>query len=112
MDTLIIKSLNVATKIGVYDWEQRINQQLLIDITIPGNFREYQDILQDALDYDALCQTVTEFVQSNAFALIETVANKVAELIQQQFNVSTLTIGVSKPQAIKNAAMVQVIINR
>lgn len=112
MDTLNIKSLSVSTKIGVYSWEQRINQQLLIDITIPADFSSCEDNLANTIDYAALCQMVTEFVQAQSFQLIESVANKVADLIQQEFKVINLTIAVSKPHAVKNAGTIQVVINR
>lgn len=112
MDTLNIKSLNVTTKIGVHAWEQRINQQLLIDITIPGDFSFCEDNLVNTLDYDALCHTVTEFVQSTSFKLIESVANSIAHLIKQEFKVTKVIVTVSKPHAIKNAHAIQVTVTR
>ena len=112
MDTLNIKALNVTTKIGVHAWEQRINQQLLIDITIPADFSKCQDDLANTIDYDSLCQAVTEFVQSKSFQLIETVADDVARLIQQEFKITKITVAVSKPHAIKNAGTIQVIVDR
>ena len=112
MDTLHIKALNVATKIGVHAWEQRINQQLLIDITIPTDFSSCEDNLANTIDYDVLCQTVTKFVESQSFQLIESVANDVARLIQQEFKVKKITITVSKPHAVKNAGTIQVTVDR
>lgn len=112
MDTLNIRALNVATKIGVHAWEQRIDQQLLIDITIPADFSACQDNLANTIDYDALCRSVTEFVQSTSFQLIESVADNVALLIKQQFKVTQVTVAVSKPHAIKNAGTIQVIVSR
>lgn len=112
MDTLNIKALNVATKIGVHQWEQHINQQLLIDITIPSDFSVCGDDLANTIDYDALCTMITEFVESKSFKLIESVADEVAHLIKQQFKIAQVTVAVSKPHAIKNAGMVQVTVNR
>ena len=112
MDVLKITALSVHTKIGVYDWEQKINQQLLIDISIPADFSSCEDHLSNTLDYDVLCQTVTEYVESNSFNLIETVAENVAQLIKNQFKVVQLTVAVSKPHAIKNAGGIQVIVTR
>ena len=111
-DCLIISALSVNTQIGVHAWEQRITQKLLIDINIPSDFSACEDVLAQTIDYAALCQLVTEFVESNAFQLIETVANKVAELIQTEFKVEALTIKVSKPHAVKNAGMIQVVVNK
>ena len=112
MDLLQISALSVMTKIGVHAWEQKILQQLSIDLSIGTDFRECQDKLENTLDYDKLCQTITEFVSSNSFALIETVAEEIARLIKTNFKVEELSVTVHKPQAIKNAKSVSVTIKR
>jgi 7,8-dihydroneopterin aldolase/epimerase/oxygenase len=111
-DALHITALNVATQIGVHAWEQRIKQTLLIDIIIPSDFSACDEDLSKTIDYDALCKLVTQYVESKSFQLIETVANKVAELIQETFKVTVLTVKVSKPHAVKNAGMIQVVVCR
>jgi dihydroneopterin aldolase len=112
VDTLQIKNLKANTRIGVYAWEQHINQQLLIDISIDTDLSSCQEDLNKTIDYAALCETVTHFVESKAFQLLETVANEVAQFIQENFKVAQLTVGVSKPHAIKNADNIQVIVRR
>lgn len=111
-DTLVISGLTIATRIGVHEWEQRIDQKLLIDISIPVDLSICNNELSNTIDYDALCQCVTAFVESNAFTLIETVAEQIAALIKERFNVMQLKVSVSKPNAIKNAANVCVTIIR
>lgn len=111
-DALHITALNVSTQIGVHAWEQRIKQTLLIDLIIPSNFSACEDDLSKTIDYDALCQQVTQCVESQSFQLIETVANTVAKLLQDEFKVSELTVKVSKPHAVKNAGMIQVVVHR
>lgn len=112
MDTLKINSLSVHTKIGIYEWEQRINQNLILNITIPFDFSRCEDKIEDTIDYDAVCQLITEYVESKSFQLIETVANEIATLIKQHFNVNSVTVSVSKPHAIKNAGPIEVIVSR
>ncbi|QMT61015.1 dihydroneopterin aldolase [Legionella sp. PC997] len=112
MDTLNIKALNVSTKIGVYAWEQRINQQLKIDISIDMDFSACREDLTKTIDYQAVCESVTHYVESKSFQLIETVANEVADLIKKEFLVTQITVGISKPHAIKNAENIQVIVRR
>ena len=112
MDQLTISSLSVFTKIGVHKWEQAINQRLLIDITVPTDVSHCHDDLTNTIDYDKLCQLVTTYVESNQFALIETVADQVAQLIKNEFAIQSLTVQVAKPQAIKNAANVAITVNR
>jgi dihydroneopterin aldolase len=112
MDTLYIQALNVSTTIGVHEWEQRIKQQLLIDISIPSDFSKCEDNLTNTVDYDALCQKVTYFVESQFFQLIESVAHHVAQFIQEEFKVTQLTVAVTKPHAVKNAGIIKVVVNR
>ncbi|KTC86067.1 MULTISPECIES: dihydroneopterin aldolase [Legionella] len=112
MDYLDIKGLTIATRIGVYAWEQQISQRLVLDITIPANFSACEDKIDQTIDYSTLCQLITDFVESNAFQLIETVANQVAQLIKKEFNLEQVTVSVSKPHAIKNASDVRVTVTR
>lgn len=112
MDKLDISKLSVSTKIGVHAWEQCVKQQLLIDISFPIDIANCQDELTHTIDYDQVCQQVTTYVESNQFALIETVANQVAKLIQDRFAVSQLTVCVAKPHAVKNAANIAVTVSR
>jgi 7,8-dihydroneopterin aldolase/epimerase/oxygenase len=108
MDYLRIEGLRIETRIGIHDWEKKINQVLLLDIEIPSDFSQTNDTLKNAIDYDALCQHVTELVESNAFNLIETVAHLVLASIQKTFKIKALTIRVSKPHAISNAKNISV----
>ncbi len=112
MDELIIERLSVSTHIGVHAWEQKIKQQLLLDISIPSDFSHGIDDLSHTLDYDALCKAVTVFVENNSFQLIEYVAHQVALLIKEQFNVGQLTVAVNKPHAVANAGAIKVRVTR
>ncbi len=112
IDTLRISALTINTRIGVHAWEQRISQKLLLDISIPVDLSTCNNDLANTIDYDALCQSVTEFVESNAFTLIETVADQVARLIKDTFKVEQLTVTVCKPGAVRNAGNICVTINR
>lgn len=112
IDTLHISGLSVSARIGVHEWEQRIAQKLLLDIRIPVDLSTCNNQLANTIDYDALCQCVTTFVESNAYTLIETVAEHVAKLIKETFNVAQLTVTVCKPNAIKNAGNVCIMVSR
>lgn len=115
MNILRIEALRTTTRIGVHAWEQRINQVLLLDIDIPLSLEKLEktnDALENTVDYDALCQHVTELVESNAFKLIETVAERVISSIQTTFGVQALTVRVSKLHAIANAGNISITMTR
>ena len=113
MDVLEITALRTKTRIGVHAWEQRILQELVLDIHIPIDCTSCNDNLANTIDYDALCQHVSTFIESNAFTLIETVAEQVAALIKTTFPlVTTLTVRVSKPHAIPMAGNISITVSR
>lgn len=111
-DTLHISGLRILTHIGVYAWEQRIKQPLLLDITLFLSKRVEADALDQTLNYDALCQEITLLVESLHAALIETVAESVASFIKAHFSVMRVQITVHKPHAIRNASSVSISIER
>jgi dihydroneopterin aldolase len=113
LDQLDITALRVKTRIGVYAWEQRILQALLIDIHIPIECQDFADNIADTLDYSAVCKTVTAHIESNTYQLIETVANEIARIIKLDFPaVNKVTVRVSKPHAIPNANQVSITVQR
>ena len=107
IDILHISALKILTRIGVYDWEQRILQPVLIDIEIEMIDRMYDETLSSTIDYDFLCSYVTNFVESSRFVLIETLAEQVAAMIRNNTEYAEkISVRVSKPLAIKNTACV------
>lgn len=112
MDTLEISALEIATYIGIYEWEKKTLQKLLIDIKLLIDCTTCDENIAKTIDYDALCRKVTSFVESKHFNLIETVAEQVASLVKREFNVRNLFVKVSKPGAIKNAGNISVTIER
>ena len=112
MDNLFIKGLTVVTQIGVNNWEQQVKQRLLLDISIPVDFADCQDMLVRTLDYDKLCRSATQYLEQQSFQLIESVANNLALFIKNEFKLNEITITVHKPQAIKSAQSISVTATR
>lgn len=114
MDLVIITGLEVATTIGAYDWEQDIKQTLIIDLELSCDVSEVakDDDLKDAIDYAKISTLIGTYLQASHFQLIETVAERISELVLSEFNIKKLTLTVSKPQAIENAQNVGVKITR
>jgi len=82
-DRVLIESLTVYTTIGVYDWEKTIKQKLILDLEIAWDNKPAgkSDKVEFCLDYFVVCQSITSFIEANKFELIETVAERVAELV-------------------------------
>lgn len=114
MDKVFIEQLSVITTIGVYDWEQTIEQQLVFDIEMGWDNRRaaMSDNVQDCLSYADVSEAVVAHVAGGRFALVERVAEEVATLLLNRFSTPWVRIKVSKPGAVERAARVGVIIER
>lgn len=115
MDYLKITNLRMRTKIGVHKWEQAILQTLSLDIEIATDTSNCQDNIDNTIDYDKLCTTLTQHIANNSFSLIETVAEEVVTIIKEKFQTAKteqITVTVNKPNAIANAGNVGVKITR
>lgn len=114
LDQVFIEGLEIEAIIGVYDWEKTTRQIVLIDLVLGQDNRRAasRDQLEDAVNYDTLARRITEFVAGHPFDLIETVAERCAEIVLREFDVPQLSITVRKPGAVDNAAAVGVRITR
>ncbi|WON76485.1 bifunctional dihydroneopterin aldolase/7,8-dihydroneopterin epimerase [Serratia sp. UGAL515B_01] len=114
MDIVFIEELTVITTIGVYDWEQTIQQKLVFDIEMGWDNRKAaaSDDVNDCLSYSDISDAIIQHVQPNRFALVERVAEEVAEILLQRFKSPWIRIKVSKPGAVAHANRVGVIIER
>lgn len=114
MDRVFIEGLEVETVIGIFDWERKIRQRLRFDIemafdnTVPAA----SDDIADTLDYKAVTHRLLEFVGQSDFGLVETLAERCAEIIRTEFGAPWLRLKLSKPGAVRSAAAVGVIIER
>lgn len=114
MDIVFIEQLTAITTIGVYDWEQTIQQKLVFDIEMAWDNRPAaaSDDVKDCLSYADVSQAILQHVEGGRFALVERVAEEVSELLLQRFKSPWVRIKVSKPGAVAQAARVGVIIER
>jgi len=114
MDRIFVTDLRVDAIVGIWDWEQAMTQSVSIDLEMAWDIRpaaEADDIGQ-TLDYRAVAKRVTAFVEESRFKLIETMAEHIAELIQQEFGVQWLCVSIRKPSAVRGSRDVGVRIER
>jgi 7,8-dihydroneopterin aldolase/epimerase/oxygenase len=113
-DTIFLHDLRIDTVIGIWDWERKIRQTVRIDLDMGadvGTAAEYDDI-EHTLNYKAVAKRVQSFVGESTFQLVETMAERVANLILTEFDVPWVRVKVNKPGAIRGAQDVGVRIYR
>ena len=114
MDTIFLRELKIETVIGIWDWERRIRQTVCIDLEMGADIRRaaVTDSIDDTLNYKAVAKRLQQFVGDSEFRLVETMAEKIAELVLAEFDLPWVKVRVSKPGAISGAQDVGVLIHR
>ena len=76
MDIVFIRELKVDTLVGIYDWERRLRQHVILDIEMATDIARAarSDKIEDTLDYKAVAKRVMQFVHDAEFGLVETLA--------------------------------------
>ncbi len=114
MDTIFLHDLEVETVIGIWDWERKIRQRVVIDLDMSADIAKAAatDSVDDTLNYKKVAKRVQQFVSDSSFQLVETLAERIAGIVNEEFGVAWVRVKVNKPGAIRGARDVGVIIER
>lgn len=113
-DRIHIRDLAVRCIIGVFPEERRERQDVVINITLECDCRPAarSDDLRDAVDYKKIKRAVLRLVEGSEFQLIETLAERIADICLANPKVEAVRVTVDKPGALRFARSVAVEIER
>ncbi len=114
MDKVYVRGLRVDTIIGIHDYEREHRQTVLVDLELGYDIRAAaaaEDIAL-TLDYQAISERLCDFIRSSEFLLVETLAERCAALIREEFAVPWLRLRLAKPCALHYADEVGIVIER
>ena len=114
MDIVFIEALEIDTVIGIYDWERQITQKVVLDIEMAFDNRRpaVSDDIVDTLNYKDVSKRLIAFVGESNFGLVESLAERCADILREEFGVPWLRLKLSKPGAVTGSRAVGVIIER
>ena len=114
MDAILIRDLRVEALIGIHRRERHAKQTLSIDLDIgvPGTAVFASDKVADTIDYEQVALRIRDLAASGHFRLVETVADKIATLLMQDFGAPWAKVSVAKIGILPNAKFVGVTIER
>ena len=114
MDIVYIRELEIEAIIGIYDWERETKQTVSIDLEMGCDHTKAaaSEDIADALDYKAVAKRLISFVEGSEFLLVETLAEKIAAIVLEEFSVPWLRLRLGKPGAVTGSKDVGVIIER
>ncbi len=114
MDIVYLRGLRIDTIIGIYDWERRIRQTVILDLEMGADVSRAaaSECIEDTLNYKAVAKRLIQFVSESEFQLVETLAERCAAIVMQEFGVPWLRLSLNKKGAVRGATDVGVIIER
>lgn len=114
MDIIYIEALRIEAFIGIYEWERQVRQTVVLDLEMAADCRRAaaSDAIEDTVNYKAVAKRVKAFIDDNRFDLVETLAERVAEVVLGEFRVPWLRLRVNKEGALRGARGVGVVIER
>ncbi len=114
MDIVYLNDLRVDTVIGIYDWERRTRQTVILDIEMGADISKAAatDSIESTLDYKAVAKRLFAYIGETRFNLVETLAERVAEILINEFEVPWCRVRLNKKGAVRGVRDVGVIIER
>ncbi len=114
VDIVFINDLRIETIIGIYDWERKVKQTISLDLEMGTDISKSAetDAIEDTLNYKAVAKRLIAFVGESEYQLVETLAERITDIVLTEFRVPWVRLTVHKPGAVRGSRDVGVIIER
>ncbi len=114
LDRITIRDIALRCIIGVYPEERNEKQDVVITVTLHADLAlaGRSDDVNDTVDYKSVKKLIVTLVESSGFALVETLAQAIADLCLGFERVEQVDVTVEKPGALRFARTVAVEISR
>ncbi len=113
-DRIFLRALTAECIIGFIDWERRVKQTVVVDLELPVDCARAAstDEVSETVDYKRVAKRVLAYIEASEFKLVETLAQRLAELLLAEFALDWVRLSLSKPGAIRSSRDVGVTIER
>jgi len=114
MDIIFLSGRTTECIIGIWDWERRVKQKVLVDLEMGADIRRAagSDRIDDTLDYKSVSKRLLQFIGDSEFQLVETLTERIAELVITEFSVPWVRVRLNKQGAIRGSRDVGILIER
>lgn len=111
---VFVRDLMLMASIGVYESEQQHSQRIRInvDLSVDGSLDVVDGDLSSVVCYDQVVRKIRTIVDSGHVHLVETLAERVADMLLQDRRVKSARVRVEKLDAVADTASVGVEIER
>lgn len=109
-----IKNLRLKTILGIYEWEENVDREIIINAKIHTNFDRAltSDEISDALDYDDIVTKIKNLIANKRFKLVEKMAQDIMNEIMQDSRISKCKLEIDKVGAVESLESFSIIIEK
>ena len=113
-DQIEIRDLHLRCIIGIQEWERKVQQDVLINLTLFADLRPagQSDRIADTVNYKTLAKKIIARTGQSTFFLVEALAEMIASLCLEDDRVVRVRVSVEKPGALRYSRTVGVVIER
>ncbi|MEW6281561.1 MAG: dihydroneopterin aldolase [Candidatus Eremiobacterota bacterium] len=114
-DRIVIRGLQADCIIGLAEWERMVKQTVSLTLALDCDVSlaaRHDRVVDGVLNTRTLSKRLQAYIAESEFQLIETLAERLAELILAEFPVRRVRLKLAKPGALRGAASVAVHITR
>ena len=111
MTVIRIENLRLRTIVGIFDWEKKNLQEVVINVEVEIDCPDPSAIGDDisaTLDYKKMNKKIIKFVEDGNFNLLETMAGGITKIVLEDDKALAVTVRVDKPGALRFADSVSV----
>jgi 7,8-dihydroneopterin aldolase/epimerase/oxygenase len=114
MDKIFLSALKTECIVGIWDWERKVRQTVVIDLEMAADVRAAarSDRIEDTIDYKRVAKRLLAFVAASEFQLVETLTEHIARIIVTEFGVPWVRVRLNKQGAIRGSRDVGIVIER
>jgi 7,8-dihydroneopterin aldolase/epimerase/oxygenase len=111
---VFVRDLNVDVNIGIHAHERRGRQRVIVnvDLSVTEAERPVRDKIGDVLCYEEVAAGIERIVAEGHINLVETLAERIAQMCLQDDRVEAARVRIEKPDALEQARSVGVEIER
>ncbi|MEQ1647331.1 MAG: dihydroneopterin aldolase [Hyphomicrobiaceae bacterium] len=111
---IFITNLEILASVGVFEIEHRYEQRVIIslELNVDDTYDGKSERLSDVVDYSELARATEAITQSGHFKLIETLAERIAEMGLKDQRIRDIRVRIEKPDIMPRCSSVGIEITR
>jgi len=111
---VFVRDLVVDANIGIHDHERQGRQRVIVnvDLSVTEIARPVKDKIGEVLCYEEVAGGIEDIVATGHINLVETLAERVAQMCLRDERVEIARVRIEKPDALDNASSVGIEIER